>query len=68
MELALGKGRLQDLPPKTVVEVFKSTVDRIPDTDALKYQQKSGDEWQSISYSQYYDMVIQAAKSFIKVS
>lgn len=68
VELALGKGRLQDLPPKTVVEVFKETVRRIPDSIALRYKESSDGEWMSITYSEYYDQVIQAAKSFMKVS
>ena len=67
VELALGKGRLQDLPPKTVWQVFKETVTRIPDNTAMRYKESSDGEWQSMSYSEYHDQVIQAAKSFLKV-
>jgi len=67
VELALGKGRLQDLPPKTVWQVFKETVTQIPDKTAMRYKESLDGEWQSMSYSEYHDQVIQAAKSFLKV-
>lgn len=68
VDLALGKGRLQDLEPITVGQLFKNTVKRIPDSTAMRFKDDPGQEWQTISYSKYYDLVIQAAKSFIKVS
>ncbi len=46
--------------------MFKDVVAKIPNNAALRY--KEGDEWRAITYSEYYDMVISAAKSFLNVS
>ena len=51
--------------PTTVGKVFKETVSRIPDKPALRY--KDGDTWNTITYREYYNLVIQAGKSFLKV-
>ena len=68
VDLALGKGQLEDLEPITVSKLFKRTVERIPDSSALMFKDSPNGKWQSISYSKYYKQVLQAAKSFIKVS
>lgn len=52
--------------PTTVGKVFKETVSKIPDKTALCY--KEGDVWKTISYKEYYDLVIKAGKSFLKAS
>lgn len=65
VDLAFGTEHLQDLEPLTVGQLFKQTVKQIPDGVALKF--KEGDQWQSINYTEYYNMVIKAAKSFTKV-
>ncbi len=65
VDLAFGKERLQDLEPLTVGQLFKQTVKLIPDGVALKF--KVSGVWLEISYTEYYNMVITAAKSFIKV-
>ena len=65
MDLAFGTERLQDLKPLTVGQLFKQTVKQIPDGVALMY--KEDNQWKSISYTEYYNMVIKAAKSFTKV-
>lgn len=65
VDLAIGTGKLQDLEPITVGQLFRQTVRLIPDNVAMKYKQN--DEWRTIYYRQYYEMVIKAAKSFIKV-
>ena len=51
--------------PTTVGKVFKSTVSRIPDHTALRY--KEDGVWNDITYKEYYDLVIKAAKGFLKV-
>ena len=66
MDLALGTGKLEDKEPITVGKLFQDTVARIPNIAAMKY--KIDGNWREIIYSDYYQMVIQAAKSFIKVS
>ena len=68
LDLAIGKGRLQDLEPITVGHVFKKTVKEIPDVAAMMFQDSPDGEWQSISYAKYYELVVQASKSFIHVS
>lgn len=65
VDLAFGSARLQDLEPLTVGHLFKKTVKQVPDGVALKF--KVGDHWSEVSYTEYYNMVIKAAKSFIKV-
>ena len=52
--------------PTTVGKVFKETVSKIPDKAALRY--KEDDVWKTITYKEYYDLVIKAGKSFLKVN
>lgn len=66
VDLAFGKGKLQDLEPLTVGQLFKQTVNYLPTRPALKYKLKG--EWNTINYTEYYNMVIKAAKSFVKVN
>lgn len=68
VKLALGEGPMQDLNPITVGQFFKKAVRAFPSVTAMKVQHAPGREWQSINFSEYYSSVIQAAKSFIKVS
>lgn len=65
VELALGRGKLQDLEPITVGQLFKHTVGLNPAGVALRY--KEDGEWKDINYLNYYDLVVTAAKAFIKV-
>ena len=67
LDLAIGNGPMQDLDPITVGEFFKHTVKLFPNAIAMKFKDDSGEKWNTITYSKYYDLVIQAAKSFIKV-
>ena len=57
---------MQKLDPVTVGKFFKRTVEELPNGIALKY--KENNKLYDIKYSQYYEMVIQVAKSLIKVS
>lgn len=51
--------------PTTMGKVFKATVKRIPDHPALRY--KEDGIWKEITYKQYYNLVVQAGKGFLKV-
>eukprot|EP01135_Chromosphaera_perkinsii_P003653 Nk52_evm32s250 gene=Nk52_evmTU32s250 len=51
--------------PKTVIEVFRKTVDRFPDNDALRVERNG--EWQTWSYQRYWDESKSCAKAMIKV-
>ena len=64
-DIAMGESGLSADAPMTIAEMFKMTVTQVPDRIALKY--KSGDTWQEVTYQQYYDLTVAAAKSFLKV-
>ena len=66
VDIAFGNGKMQKLDPVTVGKVFKKTVEELPNGIALRY--KENNKLCDIKYSQYYEMVIQVAKSLIKVS
>ena len=52
-------------PPKTVGQVFRDTKRSLPKHPALKY--KEDGKWKAITYTEYYEYCIKAAKSFLKV-
>ena len=52
-------------PPKTVGEVFRDTKRSLPKHPALKY--KEDGKWKAITYTEYYEYCIKAAKSFLQV-
>ena len=66
IDIAMGTEGLAAVEPITVGQMFKDTVSKIPNNAALRFREN--DEWKDISYSVYYDLVIMAAKSFLKVS
>ena len=51
--------------PISVPTLFQETVKKLPDGLALAHKRKG--EWVNWTYKQYYDDVVKAAKSFIKV-
>lgn len=51
--------------PITFGQMFQNTVKRYPDQIALRYKQDG--TWTDISYTEYYNRCIRAAKSFLKV-
>ena len=66
VELAIGESGTETEKPITVGQLFKNTVDRLPLHHALQF--KGGDGlWKSITYTEYYDLCIRAAKSFLMV-
>jgi long-chain-fatty-acid--CoA ligase ACSBG len=64
-DIAMGESGLSADAPMTIAEMFKMTVTQVPDRIALKY--KSEDTWQEVTYQQYYDLTVAAAKSFLKL-
>ena len=65
VDLAIGEKGIEAEEPMTVGQLFKDAVDRFPKNPALKY--KEDGKWKDISYKEYYDLCIKAAKSFLKV-
>ena len=63
--MAIGETGIEAEKPITVGELFKDVVARFPIHPALKY--KEDRTWKTITYTEYYDLCIQAAKSFLKV-
>ena len=67
VDLAMESSGLGAEEPITVGQMFQDTKTRIPDNPALRYKEDPEGDWVTISYSEYYDLCIRAAKSFIKV-
>lgn len=67
MELLIGESGITAEEPISVGAFFKEAVRNYPDTTALAYKGEDG-EWVKLTYTQYYDMCVRAAKSFLKVS
>ena len=66
LPLRIGKEDYAAAPPITVGELFRKTRDAFPDNVALSW--KDGDEWKRMTYVEYYNECVRAAKSFLKVS
>ena len=66
VDLAIGESGIEAEEPMTVGQLFKYAVEKFPTHDALKY--KENGKWKAITYAEYYDLCIKAAKSFLKVS
>ena len=65
VDLAIGESGIEAEEPITVGQLFKDAVARFPKHPALKY--KEDGMWKTITYTQYYDLCIKVAKSFLKV-
>ena len=64
-DIAMGDSGLAAVDPITIGEMMKLTVSKVPDRVGLSY--KRDKEWIDITFQQYYDMSVAAAKSFLKV-
>ena len=64
-DIAMGQSGITAEQPITIGEMMKLTVAKVPDRTALRY--KTGDSWNDITFLQYFDMAVAAAKSFLKV-
>ena len=65
MDLAIGESGIEAEKPITVGQLMKDAVARFPAHPALKY--KEDGIWKTITYTDYYNHCIKAAKSFLKV-
>ena len=64
-DILLGDSGIASEVPITIGELMRGTVAKIPNGIALRY--KTGDVWTDVTYQEYYELCISAAKSFIKV-
>ena len=65
VEIIMGEGDLEGAEPITVGQSLRAAVEKYPERRALGY--KEDGEWKYISYPEYYQLCISAAKSFRKV-
>lgn len=65
VDIPLGELGVASDPPITVSEMMRRTVTKIPNHSALRY--KINNSWETITYREYYNLCISAAKSFLKV-
>ena len=65
VDIAMEEGGLAACEPLTVGQLMQRTVVRVPHRVALRY--KTRDTWKDVTYRDYYNQCIAAAKSFIKV-
>ena len=68
VDLLIGDTELTAAEPITLGQMFKSTRDKYPDYPALQYKEEEGGKYRPVTYSQYYDICVRVAKSFLKVS
>ena len=65
VDLAIAESGIEAEEPITVGQLFRRTVEKFPDHPALKY--KENGTWKAIPYTEYYNLSIRAAWSFLKV-
>lgn len=53
--------------PITIGALFKKTKERFPNHPAMAYEVAGKEGWTKVTYTEYYDLCIKAAKSFLKV-
>lgn len=66
VDIPLGELGVASDPPITVSEMMRRTVTKIPNHSALRY--KINNSWETITYREYYNLCISAAKSFLKLN
>lgn len=66
IDLLITQSGLAAENPITVPTMMRNSVSKTPDRAALCY--KEGGSWKSITYTEYYQMCVAAAKSFLKVT
>ena len=67
VDIAMGESGLAAAEPITVGEMMQRTVVRVPQHVALRYKVQGG-TWRDVTYKEYYQQCIAAAKSFRKVN
>ena len=65
VDVAVGEVGLAAAEPITIGRMFQETVKTFPGNPALAF--KDQDTWTTIIYTDYYDLCIRAAKSFLKL-
>jgi long-chain-fatty-acid--CoA ligase ACSBG len=65
LEIRMGKEGVSAIAPKTVMEVFKTTVDKVGRKPALRI--KRNNNWVEWTWKQYYDEVLQFGRALIHV-
>ncbi|XP_072261276.1 long-chain-fatty-acid--CoA ligase ACSBG2 isoform X1 [Pyxicephalus adspersus] len=65
VKLRMEKSGVASLPPVTIPQLFEDTVRKYGDNVALAYKQ--GDQWNKLTYKQYYEQCRIAAKGFLKL-
>jgi long-chain-fatty-acid--CoA ligase ACSBG len=65
VDIAMEESGLAACEPLTVGQLMQRTVVRVPHRVALRY--KTRDTWKDVTYRDYYNQCIAAAKSFIKL-
>lgn len=65
-DILIGESGIASEKPVTIGEMMKQTVSKIPEHIGLRF--KTGDTWNNITFQQYYELSVAAAKSFLKVN
>jgi hypothetical protein len=68
VKLRLNDNTPSKYKPISIYTMFKNTVDKNPDHEALAFKTEPNGPWCKFSYLEYWKTVNKAAKSFIKVN
>ena len=63
VDVVVGEVGLAAAKPITIGHMFQEAVEKFPENPALSF--KDGDTWTTIIYTDYYNLCIRAAKSFL---
>ena len=67
VKLRLNESNAIKYKPMSIYTMFKNTVDKNPDHEALAFKTHPNGPWCKFSYLEYWKAANKAAKSFIKV-
>ena len=67
VDFAFNDTKIGSIEPITIGAMFKKTKERFPNHPALAYEVEGKEGWTKITYTEYYDLCVKAAKSFLKV-
>ncbi|ESN98461.1 hypothetical protein HELRODRAFT_101643 [Helobdella robusta] len=65
VKIRLTRDEKFHIAPITVMTMFQRAVKSFPYRPALMYQHNHGQKWNCITFEEYYDLTLKAAKSFI---
>jgi hypothetical protein len=68
VKIRLADNNAVKYKPMSIYTMFKNTVDKNPDHEALAFKPDPNGPWCKFSYLEYWKIVNKAAKSFIKVA